>query len=137
MLYILDTDHISLLQRRNANVIERLQQLPLDQRAVTAISLAEQIQGRMVSIRRAQSEADVSRAFQLLIQTVEFFRTIQMLPYNSDAVAEFERLRRAKIRVGTQDLRIAAIALSRRAVIVTRNRRDFDRVPNLSIESWD
>ena len=52
------------------------------------------------------------------------------------AVMEFERLRRAKLRIGTQDLRIAAIALSRRATVVTRNARDFRQVPDLNIVDW-
>lgn len=136
MLYILDTDHVSLVQRQNAKVINHLQQLPLEQRATTVISLSEQVQGRLASVRRAQNETDASRAFQLLMQTVEFFRTIQVLPFDEDAVVEFERLRQAKIRIGTQDLRIAAIVLSRNATVVTRNRRDFERVPNLMVESW-
>ena len=65
-----------------------------------------------------------------------FYLTIQVLPYDAAAVAEFERLRRNKIRVGTQDLRIASIALSKNATVVTRNIRDFGRVPGLKIMDW-
>ena len=48
MLYIFDTDHISLLQRRNTNVIAHLERISLDERAVTIITVIEQIQGRLV-----------------------------------------------------------------------------------------
>ena len=41
-----------------------------------------------------------------------------------------------KIRVGTQDLRIAAIALSLSSTVVTRNFRDFEKVPDLKIVDW-
>lgn len=44
--------------------------------------------------------------------------------------------RAQKIKVGTQDLRIVAIALSQNATVITRNKRDFERIPALNIEDW-
>ena len=41
MLYILDTDHISLFQRGNPTVRERLATVAIDERATTVISLSE------------------------------------------------------------------------------------------------
>ncbi len=34
------------------------------------------------------------------------------------------------------DLRIAAIAIEHAATLVTRNRRDFERIDELAIEDW-
>lgn len=136
MLYLLDTDHISLLQRNHANLIARLKLVPLAQRVVCVVSLSEQLQGRLANIHRAKAEAEATFGFRQLLETVEFYRALPILPYDATAVSHYQHLRRQKLRVGTQDLRIAAIALSQRATVVTRNRRDFGQVPGLAVEDW-
>ncbi len=136
MLYLLDTDHISLLQHNHANMIAHLKSVPITQRAVCVVSLYEQLQGRLANIHRSKSEAEASFSFRQLFETVEFYHALRILPYSQPAVVEFERLRQQKIRIGTQDLRIAAIALSQHATVVTRNLRDFGQVPGLAIEDW-
>ena len=136
MLHIFDTDHISLLQRRNAHVIARLERISLDERAVTIITVIEQIQGRLAIIHHATSEADVARGCERLQETMGFYASIYVLPYDVEAQLQFAHLRRQQVRIGTQDLRIAAIALSRNATLVTRNMRDFAKVPGLHMVDW-
>ena len=135
-LHIFDTDHVSLLQRRNANVIARLERISLDERAVTIITVIEQIQGRLAVIHHATSEADVARGCERLQETMGFYASIYVLPYDVEAQLQFAHLRRQQVRIGTQDLRIAAIALSKNATLVTRNTRDFAKVPGLHIVDW-
>lgn len=133
MLYILDTDHISLLQRNQPSVISKLRAIPLENRAVTVISVSEQVQGRLAVIRRAESETDAARGFERLQETIAFYFTVNVLPYNLEAVTIFEHLRRQGVRIGTQDLRIASIALNKGATLVTRNIQDFNRIPTLPL----
>jgi tRNA(fMet)-specific endonuclease VapC len=58
------------------------------------------------------------------------------LKQHCDAGNIYAELVKQKIRVGTQDLRIAAITLSGNGILVTRNRKDFEKVPNLRLEDW-
>lgn len=136
MVYILDTDHVSLLQRGQQSVIDSLSRVDIAYRAVTIITVAEQVQGRLAVIRRARTESQAARAFASLQSTIAFYQSIRVLPYNEEAQSTFTQFRQQKIRVGTQDLRIAAIALSYRATLVTRNRKDFAQIPGLRFTDW-
>jgi tRNA(fMet)-specific endonuclease VapC len=136
MLYILDTDHISLLQRGHAQVRQKIAGIDIANRAVTIISATEQIQGRMAVIRRVKDEFVASRSFFRLQETLNFYAPLQVLAYSEEAAQIFQSLRQQKIRIGTQDLRIASIALSFNAIVATRNSKDFAKVPNLIIEDW-
>jgi len=60
----------------------------------------------------------------------------QVLPFDSAAAAVFDSLRVQKVRIGTMDLRIAAIALARNMIVLTRDSSDFGQVPRLHAEDW-
>ena len=72
----------------------------------------------------------------LFFCSVPFFRKWDILPLDSAAADAFEQIRSQKIRIGSQDLKIAAIALTRDALLLSANLRDFRRVPGLRVESW-
>ncbi len=64
------------------------------------------------------------------------FASMQVLGFGIDAAEAFDEWRESGIRVGTMDLRIAATARANMLTILTRNRRDFDRIPGVSVEDW-
>jgi tRNA(fMet)-specific endonuclease VapC len=134
--WILDTDHVSLWQREHPQVKQRLRQIKLTEFAVTVITVEEQLRGRLDSIRRANSEAAVTATYTNFKESYLFFLNINLLDFDHLAYSQFMNLRQRGIRIGTQDLRIASIALSVGGIVVTRNRRDFERVPGLIIEDW-
>ena len=63
-------------------------------------------------------------------------RASRLLPYTDAADSLFRQWRQQKLRFGAHDLRIAAIAVSHAATLVTRNRRDYALIPGLQLEVW-
>jgi tRNA(fMet)-specific endonuclease VapC len=61
---------------------------------------------------------------------------IPVLGFDAPAAVMFQRLRRTRLRMGTMDLKTAAIALSHEATLRSRNLVDFGRVPGLHVEDW-
>lgn len=111
-LYVLDTDHLTLLQRNHPAVLARFTTLPPEGIAATVVSAMEQVRGRLAQIRRARIASEVVRAFTRFQEALTFYRTVPLLPYDEAAATHFVRLRQVlHHRPGTQVLRIAAIAL--------------------------
>jgi tRNA(fMet)-specific endonuclease VapC len=136
-LYVLDTDHISLQQRSHPAVLQRLQALREDDSiAVTVITVEEQIRGRLEIIRRHGASPLQVAAYTAFQQTLRYFASWQVLDFTQAAFDQFSSMRQQRIRIGAQDLRIAAITLANAAILVTRNTRDFAQVPGLRIEDW-
>jgi tRNA(fMet)-specific endonuclease VapC len=138
--YLLDTDHISFLQRRSGSeftclMVRMGQHSPTDF-ALSIVSFHEQVLGAHTFINRAQTSADVIRGYALLSETLQGFATAPVLPFDAGAIAIFDELRRKRVRISTMDLRIAVIAMSRNLVLLTRNVSDFSKVPDLVTEDW-
>ena len=53
------------------------------------------------------------------------------------AEALYQQWRQQRLRVGTHDLRIAAICLAHAATFISRNHRDSTQGPGLQVEFWD
>lgn len=134
--WVLDTDHVSLFQQNHPILTERINAVNPEEIGVTVITLEEQFYGRLNGIRRANSPEKLISAYAKLSATWNYFATVNLLDFDLDASNCFAELLRQKIRIGTQDLRIAATVMSRNAILVTRNRRDFERIPGLRFEDW-
>ena len=76
------------------------------------------------------------RSLPPLKETLDCFSETTVLEFDEAAAAHFERLQQLRLRVGTMDLKIAAIALARDATVLSRNLKDFTRVPGLRVEDW-
>jgi tRNA(fMet)-specific endonuclease VapC len=68
--------------------------------------------------------------------TYDDYRSRNLLDFDDRAAAEFRRLKAAKIKIGTMDLRIASIVLANDATLITMNLRDYQQVPDLKVEDW-
>lgn len=138
-MLVLDSDHMSLLEwggEGSAVLRERLADVGPDEVVTTIISYEEQMRGWMAYLARTKSIEQEVEAYQRLRRHLDNYRQISVLDFDRRAAAEFQRLRRARIRIGTMDLKIAAIVLSRDATLLSRNLVDFDRVPELKAEDW-
>ena len=135
-LWVLDTDHVSLFQRGHSLVRQRIKAVPRGEIAVTVVTVEEQMRGRLSLIREASSPNQLILAYERLRVTVNYYRTANLLDFDQEAYNCYAELVRQRIRIGTQDLRIAAIVLANEGILVTRNRRDFERVPGLRFEDW-
>ncbi len=137
-MYILDTDHMSVLERGGTPALTltlKVSAIPDSELATTIISYEEQCKGWLAKTTKEKNEALI-RVYVQFGQHLQIYASMNVLLYDERAHAVFLALRSQNIRTGTQDLKIASIALANSATLLTRNIRDFARVPNLRYEDW-
>jgi tRNA(fMet)-specific endonuclease VapC len=96
------------------------------------------LRGRIEFVRKAATGVEVLRAQQWLNRSEELLALLEIVPFDAAAAKLFDGLRTAPGlgNVGRADLLIASIALAQRATVVTRNLRDFQAIPRLSVQNW-
>jgi tRNA(fMet)-specific endonuclease VapC len=104
--------------------------------ATTIVSAEEQMRGWLAKIHAAKDAEQQVAWYEQLAWLIEFLADWQIIAFDQQAAAEFKRLRRLQLRIGTFDLKIAAIARVHDALLLSGNQRDFGQVPGLRVESW-
>jgi len=127
--YLLDTNTVSFIFKRNAFVLRRLAEVSMAQLAISAVTEGEL---RFGLARRPE-------ATRLRQVVEEFLLRVAILPWDSDAAHHYGHLRASLERngqpMGNLDILIAAHALATGSVLVT-NDHAFSRIKKLKVEDW-
>lgn len=129
MMIILDTDHLTLIQRQTepaySRLRTRLQRLASTEIFTTMISVEEQLRGWLNLIARAKTSQQEVAAYQRLHTMLTFFASIPLLNYTEETAIVFNQLKHARVRIGSMDLKIAAISLAYEALLLSSNLKDY------------
>lgn len=135
--FLLDTDTLSLLQYHNSAVLANVPNTPAADIAISSVTIQEQVQGWLAALGRARGPQQLESYHSLVASRLApTWARFTILPLTQAAILRHDQLRSLRLNVGPMDLRIAAVALEAGVTVVTRNRRDFGRVPGLTIVDW-
>ena len=139
-MLVLDTSVMTELLRSTIKYVERFDAVPetIFIQTTTVSRFEILIKGRYQAILAAADRDELLTAQMRLLDDERYLNRFPMLDINDAAADHFERLRAAKgmRKIGRADLLIACIALAHNATLVTRNVKDFAKVPQLEIENW-
>ena len=135
-MILLDTDHLTVLTNRRATghrvLVKRLAESDDQRIAVPIISVEEQCRGWLAKVHRLQQPIAQVSAYQDFQELFEVLRGWELVPFSRSAAEQFLELKSARIRIGTNDLKIGSIALVNEALLLSANLRDF----GLLVENW-
>lgn len=136
-MYVVDTSIVSYHQRGHPRVSQRIASTSIELLYTSIVTVEEQLRGRLAVLALNSRTPDrLIPAYIDLEQTLDYFRAWQVASFTDENYRIFLHLRQQGVRIGTQDLRISASAISRGYILVTSNVSDFSRVPGLVVEDW-
>lgn len=139
-MFLIDTDHIIILQEQSqpafGKVMNKVAQFGLHQVFRSIVSFHEQMRGAHNLANQPKKPKALLHGYWLFREYLEDYATAQVLPFEAGDAQEFDGLMKKNVQIGTMDLRIAATALARGLTLVTRNLKDFKKVPGLQLDDW-
>lgn len=131
MITFLDTDVcIAILRGKEPALEAKLKELSISEVEIPSVVAAELWVGVYKAEQPKRAEAKLSL----------FLRELKTTSFDEDAAIKYGEIRadleRRGISIGGNDLLIAAIALTRGGRLVTRNHREYSRVPGLPVDLW-
>jgi tRNA(fMet)-specific endonuclease VapC len=128
---LVDTDIISLFLRNHANVVKRFREY---------LSEYNRINFSIITYYEILSGLKYRDAQKQLKSFLEFAEYNSILPVTRDSIdisAElYAHLRRTGKLIDDIDILIAGIALSNNLMLVTHNRKHFNRIDDLELADW-
>ena len=135
--YVIDSDIFTLARAFHPMVCARITAAAaIHDVAVSVITVEEALGGWYTLLRKARTIVETELAYEELAATARQLTDYDILSFPRSAIVRLDGLVNLKLGVKKNDLRIAAIALDAGAIVVTRNLRDFRRVPGLTCEDW-
>lgn len=121
-MILLDTDHLTLLKypdNPRYAILEARMAASVDQDiGTTIISAEEQMRGWLAVISRRRDVHQQIDAYRELLGLLEFLNRWTVMPFDERAAELLTAHRRQGVRIGTMDLKIAAIVLVHEALLL-------------------
>ena len=128
--YLLDTNICIFTIKNRPQRLREMFNQQAEFLCTSSVTMAELFYGAEKSARVAEN-----------LSVIESFAArLEVLDFDPPAAAHYGQIR-AELEssgtpIGPYDLMIAGHARSRGLILVTNNRREFDRVPGLRVEDW-
>lgn len=139
-MILLDTDHLTILAfpqgPSHARLTARMAASSDRDFATAIVNAEEQLRGWLAKINRQRTPQQQIAPYEQLRRLLDFLQLFPLIAFGEHAAAEFERLRKAKVRISSSDLKIACTALVEGTLLLSANLRDFHKVPGLRVENW-
>jgi tRNA(fMet)-specific endonuclease VapC len=127
-----DTDFVIALIRRDSRAERKLEEYVIGERRIstTPITACELFKGAYRSKRR---KVEVEKVRGVLMH-------VEILDFSADACERYGKLENELLSLGTPigdlDAMIASLALTHNEPLLTANKKHFEKVPGLIVETW-